>query len=97
MVRRHTAKDNPLIAKTEIHWCWLKQERLHNITIYPYETNADAISAEHQNLYKIALHNRLQVGKSKDGTWKIFDYEDIKYYLNRRKNESIYSCLRILR
>lgn len=71
------AKNQPLVATTQKHWYGLKQERLWNVTIYPYQCNC--VLPEHQELYKIQLHNRLQIGQDASGMWKIFDYEDVKY------------------
>lgn len=71
------AKSQPLVATTQKHWYGLKQERLWNVTIYPYQCNC--VLPEHQELYKIQLHNRLQIGQDASGMWKIFDYEDVKY------------------
>ena len=72
------AKSQPLVATTQKCWWGLKQERLWNVTIYPYQCNI--VLPEHEELYKIQLHNRLQVGQDVSGVWKIFDYEEVKYY-----------------
>ena len=72
---------NPLIARTEIRFYGLRQECLVDTVVYRYGADENEIAEEHRHLYQIMLHNRLQVGKDKDGTWKIFDYEDVKYYL----------------
>jgi hypothetical protein len=71
------SKNQPLVARTERHWWGLKQERLRNIVTYPYK--CDCVLPEHRELYKISLHNRLQIGQDTTGVWKIFDYEDVKY------------------
>lgn len=71
------AKKQPLVARTEQHWYGLKQERLWNLVTYP--RYSDQVLPEHQALYEIQVHNRLQVGQDINGIWKIFDYEDVKY------------------
>ena len=77
--------NNDLVAKTELHWYGLRQEKLTNIIIYPYKVKESEISIEHKELYRIMLHNRLQVGKDVNGNWKIFDYEDVKFYINNKE------------
>lgn len=72
--------NNSLVAKTELHKYGLKQERLTNIVVYPRYAKIDEILEEHKHLFNCKLHNKLQVGKDKNNQWKIFDYEDIKYY-----------------
>ena len=73
------AKGNPLVAKTEKRWYGLKQERLYDTVILPYEDTGTGIPAEWRALWGIKLHNRFQIGRDRHGTWKIFDYEDVKY------------------
>lgn len=76
------AKNQPLVAKTQKCWWGLKQERLWNVVTYPYQ--CDCVLPEHQALYEIQVHNRLQVGQDANGVWKIFDYEDVKYKTSKR-------------
>nr|DAG70153.1 MAG TPA: hypothetical protein [Caudoviricetes sp.] len=73
----HLSKDRSLVAATQKYWWGLKQERLWNTVTYPYQ--CEHVLPEHQELYEIQLHNRLQVGQDINGIWKIFDYEDVKY------------------
>lgn len=77
------ALSNPLVAVTELRRYGLRQERLTDIVVYPYGAEKADISPEHRALYGIMLHNRLQVGRDIYGSWKIFDYEDIKFYLKK--------------
>lgn len=72
-----------IVAYTEKHWWGLKQETLTNTVIYKLDEKD--ILPEHQSLVPYALKNRMQVGKSKDGAWKFFDYEDVKYYKQLNK------------
>lgn len=76
------AKDQPLVAKTQKYWWGLKQERLWNLVIYPYQCKR--VLPEHQKLYEIQVHSRLQVGQDASGAWKIFDYEEVKYKPSKR-------------
>lgn len=69
-----------IVARTEKFWWGLRQERLTDITIYPLGERD--VREEHKFLLPYALHNRMQIGKSKTGNFKFFDFEDIKYYLN---------------
>lgn len=72
------AKNQPLVAATQKYWWGLKQERLWNIVTYPYQCKR--VLPDHQKLYEIQVHNRLQVGQDITGAWKIFDYEEVKYH-----------------
>lgn len=67
-------------AYTEKHYWGLKQERLTNIKIFPFEATEDDVPDELKTLWKQKLNNRFQVGQDKQGKWKFFDYEDVKYY-----------------
>lgn len=67
-------------AYTEKHYWGLKQEQLTNIKIFPLEATEDDIPDELKTLWKQKLNNRFQVGQDKQGKWKFFDYEDVKYY-----------------
>lgn len=55
------------------------QECLTDITIFPLDTVEENVPQHLKELWKWKLHNRFQVGKSKDGTYKFFDYEDVKF------------------
>lgn len=70
---------NPLVAKTEKRWYGLKQERLYDTVILPYEETGVCLPAEWRELWNMKLHNRFQVGRDKHGVWKFFDYEDVKW------------------
>lgn len=76
-----------LIAKTTLFCkCIIIQEKLQNIQIFNrYEVKENIPQYLHP-LFDIKVHNRLQVGQSKNGQWKIFDYEDIKYYKEKEKH-----------
>lgn len=67
-------------AYTEKHYWGLKQEQLTNIKIFPLETTEDDVPDELKALWKQKLNNRFQVGQDRNGEWKFFDYEDVKYY-----------------
>lgn len=67
-------------AYTEKHYWGLKQEQLTNIKIFPLEATEDDVPDELKTLWKQKLNNRFQVGQNKNGEWKFFDYEDVKYY-----------------
>lgn len=79
------AFNNNIVAKSELHWYGLKQEKLSDIKIYDRYATLEDIQEEHKELFTCKLHNKLQVGKDSCGVWKIFDYEDIKYY-TRKEN-----------
>lgn len=84
-VELKNAENNPCVAYTEKRWWGLRQERLCNLIIYELEVDREDVCTEHRHLFDIKLHNRLQIGRSKDGLWKIFDYEDVKY--KKRSNK----------
>lgn len=69
-----------MCAYTEKHYWGLKQEQLTNIKIFPLEATEDDVPDELKTLWKQKLNNRFQVGQNKNGEWKFFDYEDVKYY-----------------
>ena len=69
------------VAKTERRWYGLRQEVLSDLVILPHDFNGE-INTEWAHLLERKLHNRFQVGKSADGQWKFFDYEDVKFYAN---------------
>ena len=75
------------IAYTEQYFkFFLKQEKLNNIKIFPRYINKNELPIYAQSLYDIKVENRLQIGQSAFGEWKIFDYEDIKFQKNRGVN-----------
>lgn len=77
--KNYCAAPTNTIAHTKLcHFC-LTQERLFDIEIYPRNANIDDIPPYARHLFEIKTNNRLQIGKDKFGTWKIFDYEDIKF------------------
>lgn len=76
-----------VVAYTKKYWWGLKQEKLDNVVTYPRYATIEDIEEEHKHLYKFKLHNRMQIGQDQDGTWKFFDYEDVKFYL-RNENEN---------
>lgn len=67
------------VAKTERKWYGLRQEKLTDLVILPLDYDGQ-MPSEWETLYKMKLHNRLQIGKSANGVWKFFDYEDVKFY-----------------
>ena len=67
------------VAKTERKWYGLRQEKLTDLVTLPLDYDGK-IPSEWEPLWKSKLHNRFQIGKSRDGTWKFFDFEDVKYY-----------------
>lgn len=82
-------KHDDIVAKTYKKWYGLKQERLHDIKVYRYQAAVEEILPEHIEIFKQHFtHNRLQIGKSKDGQWKMFDAEDVKYYENTNSRSS---------
>lgn len=69
-----------VVAKTMQRWYGLKQERLHALRTFPRHATAEEIPEDLLPLFQRRIHNRLQVGKDKDGQWRFFDFEDVKYY-----------------
>ena len=70
-----------IVSYTEYKICGiLKQERLCNLKIFPYNYIEKDIPDEFKHLWKYKLNNRFQVGQDKNGKWKFFDYEDVKFY-----------------
>lgn len=67
------------VAKTERKWYGLRQEALTDLVTLPYKYDGD-IKEEWKPLWEHMVHNRFQVGKSRDGTWKFYDYEEVKFY-----------------
>lgn len=67
-----------LVANTKKVGMILIQEKLFDLEIFPKNTKVFPDYVE--DLLKIKLHNRLQVGKDSKGKYKIFDYEDVKFY-----------------
>lgn len=72
-------ENKDIVAYTEYHWWGLKQETLINTVVY--DRYIKEVSKEHQFLFDRRLENRMQIGQDKDGNWKYYDYEDIKYYI----------------
>lgn len=68
----------PYVADTRHKYGINIQERLQDIQIFPLTTSKEDIPQELQHLFEHKLRNRMQVGKSADGSYKFFDYEDIK-------------------
>lgn len=74
------------IATTSYQNGILIQELLSNITIFPLNFSKRKLLRKLKRmgvenrveLVKYKLDNRLQIGKSIDGKWKIFDYEQTK-------------------
>lgn len=77
--------EHDFVAKTELHWYGLKQERLTDIVVYPRYATKEQVQKQHQFLFDKKLHNKLQVGKDINGDWKVFDYEDVKFYIRHEK------------
>lgn len=70
------------IAKTQLKKdFFVIQEKLNNCIIYPYGIQKEHLKQELWPLFDIAVHNRFQVGQDKDGNYKIFDYEEVKWIL----------------
>ncbi len=65
----------------------LKQEKLTNIKCFSHKATIEEIPQEVKHLYKYCLHSRMQVGQDKNGKWKYYDYEDIKYYFRKEYEE----------
>lgn len=82
-IELRNAQNNPYVAHTEKRWYGLRQERLHRLVTYDRYVERKDVRKEHQFLYDIKLHNRLQVGCDKNGIWKIFDFEDVKWKDNQ--------------
>lgn len=79
----NSIKRKGFVANTEKHWWGLKQERLVNIVCYPLNITESELSSEHKHLFKLRLHNRIQIGQDSHGVWKFYDYEDTKFYRNK--------------
>lgn len=76
--------DNPYVAYT-IRFGWIIiQERLYDTVIVPYEYVGNEYNgvdiSKFQNVKK---HNRIQIGRGRDGQYKFFDYEDVKYGMKK--------------
>lgn len=78
----HNAFGKSYVAKTERKWYGLRQEILTHLVTLPLDYNGP-IFPEWESLWNLKLHNRFQIGKSIDGSWKFFDYEDVKYYASK--------------
>ena len=77
------------VAKTSKRWYGLKQERLFNTQTFIQGTTEEELPDCLKYLYKYKLTNRIQIGRNKQGQWKFFDYEDIKYYQGLYKNNKL--------
>lgn len=81
------------IATTSYQNGILFQEELCCITIFPFRFSRKKLLrklkrmniSNREELVENKLCNRLQIGKSLDGKWKIFDCEDVKYYENNNR------------
>lgn len=77
---------NPFVATTSYQNGILLQEELCCITIFPLRFSKKKLLrklkrmkvSNREELVNNKLRNRLQIGKSLDGRWKIFDYEETK-------------------
>ena len=83
-VEYQNALDNDYVAKTERKWYGLRQERLTDLVTLPYKYDGP-IQPEWEPLWHLQKHCRFQVGKSADGQWKFFDYEDVKFYADKNR------------
>lgn len=70
------------VAKTKKIFFVLLQERLTDIQIFPLDLLQKDFPEYALPLLAIKLNNRLQIGKDKNNIWKIFDYEDVKFFKN---------------
>ncbi len=77
-VEYQNARGKDYVALTERKWYGLKQERLTDLITLPHDYTGE-ISPEWAHLLNVRVYNRFQVGKDKNGKWKFFDYEDVKY------------------
>lgn len=82
-------KDN-IITQEKLETLFTFKHMLPEEEIIDVALNELKISKENiDGLLKIRLGNRLQIGKGKDGIWKIFDYESAKY--NGIKHKEYYT------
>ena len=81
------SNNNHYVARTKKHRWFLKQERLENLRCFSLDTKPEDIPDELKPLFSHKLHNRFQVGQDRDGNWKFYDYEDIKYYTKGRNSK----------
>lgn len=73
-------KYGDIVAKTEFHYLYNKQERLYNTIEFPL-TEKNMVPKEIKYLVPYRIYSRIQVGQDKKGVWKFFDYEDTKFFL----------------
>lgn len=73
-------KHSDIVAKTEFHYLYNKQERLYNTIEFPL-VEKNKVPEEIKHLVPYRIYNRIQVGQDKKGVWKFFDYEDTKFFL----------------
>ena len=69
----------PYVAKTYRLGVVNVQERLSDIVVLPLETKDEEVPDRFKELWQYKLNNRFQAGRSKDGQYKFFDYEDVKF------------------
>lgn len=74
-------KNKTICAETKKLGIFLVQERLSNIQIFKRDATEDEIPNYALSLFQKKINNRLQIGQDSKGNWKIFDFEDIKWYL----------------
>ena len=68
------------VATTDLHFIFLSQERLVDLETYPRDATREEVPIYARGLFDVKVNNRLQIGKDKSGRYKIFDYEDVKFY-----------------
>lgn len=74
-------ENKTICAETKKLGIFLVQERLNNIQIFKRDATEDEIPNYALSLFQKKINNRLQIGQDSKGNWKIFDFEDIKWYL----------------
>lgn len=73
-------KYSDIVAKTEFHYLYNKQEKLYNTIEFPL-AEKNKVPEEIKHLVPYRIYSRIQVGQDKNGVWKFFDYEDTKFFL----------------
>lgn len=74
-------ENKTICAKTKKLGIFLVQERLNNIQIFKRDVTEDEIPDYALSLFQKKINNRLQIGQDSEGNWKIFNFEDVKWYL----------------
>ena len=74
-------ENKTICAETKKLGIFLVQERLNNIQIFKRGATEDEIPNYALSLFQKKINNRLQIGQDSEGNWKIFDFEDVKWYL----------------